>query len=192
MLLVTGRSKGYGFVTFKDVEAARKACEDATPIINGRRANCNLAALGARRPRSASAKPPQQGVNVGPRATSTAPANHVQWYHPAGAPTPLPFHHQQHHQAFPVYGYSPTYIATYMNYNHKHGHFSQVYPAQPMMNSNAVMPMYPLYHFHQSHAMGLPAHIYSPTSAGPIPTVPALISKPPSLAAPHSVCLAVE
>ena len=88
---LTGRSKGYGFVssfvtqthsvaqliffiflkevffffgvfqvTFKDAEAAKKACEDATPIINGRRANCNLASLGARRPRSASAAPPQQ------------------------------------------------------------------------------------------------------------------------------------
>ncbi|KAL6011116.1 hypothetical protein ACLOJK_001560 [Asimina triloba] len=52
---ITGRSKGYGFVTFKEAEAAKKACEDATPVINGRRANCNLASLGARRPRSASA-----------------------------------------------------------------------------------------------------------------------------------------
>lgn len=44
---VTGRSKGYGFVTFREPEAARKACLDATPIIDGRRANCNLASLGA-------------------------------------------------------------------------------------------------------------------------------------------------
>ncbi|CAA6654809.1 unnamed protein product [Spirodela intermedia] len=42
----TGRSKGYGFVTFKEAEAAKKACEEATPVINGRRANCNLASLG--------------------------------------------------------------------------------------------------------------------------------------------------
>ncbi|KAG1337982.1 putative RNA-binding protein ARP1 [Cocos nucifera] len=49
---VTGRSKGYGFVTFKEAEAAKKACEDATPVINGRRANCNLASLGARRTKS--------------------------------------------------------------------------------------------------------------------------------------------
>ncbi|RRT79577.1 hypothetical protein B296_00010836 [Ensete ventricosum] len=73
---VTGRSKGYGFVssiyvhlrscslvwagshglgyayeqvTFKEAEAAKKACEDATPVISGRRANCNLASLGAKR-----------------------------------------------------------------------------------------------------------------------------------------------
>ncbi|AAD30604.1 Unknown protein [Arabidopsis thaliana] len=46
----TGRSKGYGFVTFRDPEAARRACVDPTPIIDGRRANCNLASLGRSRP----------------------------------------------------------------------------------------------------------------------------------------------
>ncbi|XP_028118541.1 probable RNA-binding protein ARP1 [Camellia sinensis] len=38
---ITGRSKGYDFVTLKEAEAAKKACEEATPIINGRRSNCN-------------------------------------------------------------------------------------------------------------------------------------------------------
>ncbi|KAK3015375.1 hypothetical protein RJ639_005876 [Escallonia herrerae] len=189
---VTGRSKGYGFVTFKDAEAAKKACEDATPVINGRRANCNLASLGARRPRSATTTPPPQHVpNVGPRsAAPPAPATHVQWYYPAGTPA-SPFHHQ-HHQAVPFYGYSPTYVATDISYNHKlsytggtylNGHYSQVYPGQPMVGSNALMPMYPLYHYHhQSQAMGLPAHIYSPTGTGPMTSIPAHISKPTSIA----------
>ncbi|XP_062229288.1 uncharacterized protein LOC133927047 isoform X3 [Phragmites australis] len=42
----TGRSKGYGFVTFRDPESARMACMDPYPVIEGRRANCNLAILG--------------------------------------------------------------------------------------------------------------------------------------------------
>ncbi|TMX01866.1 hypothetical protein EJD97_023373 [Solanum chilense] len=185
---ITGRSKGYGFVTFKDAESAKKACEDATPIINGRRANCNLASLGARRSRpSPSITPPpppppqQQGPNVvGARANSASPASHVQWYYPQAAPPASPFHH---HQPLPFYGYSPAYIATDMNYNHKvsyngggymNGHFSQVYPSQ------AMMPVYhPYYQFHhQSQTMGLPAHIYSPTPAALIPT---LMSKPTSI-----------
>ncbi|XP_059457812.1 probable RNA-binding protein ARP1 isoform X1 [Corylus avellana] len=189
---ITGRSKGYGFVTFKEAEAAKKACEDATPIINGRRANCNLASLGARRPRStASTTPQQQGSNGGPRPTSAAPANQMQWYYPAAAGTPpSPFHHQ-HHQPVPFYGYSPTYIATDISYNHKlnysggsymNGHFSQVYPGQAMVGGNTLMPMYPYYHYHQSQTMGLPAHIFSPTTAGPIASVPAIMSKPASIA----------
>ncbi|KAJ8766081.1 hypothetical protein K2173_020597 [Erythroxylum novogranatense] len=189
---VTGRSKGYGFVTFKDVEAAKKACEDATPIINGRRANCNLASLGARRPRSVTATPPpQQASTVRPSSTLQAPANHVQWYYPAGSPA-QPFHHQHHH-AVPVYGYSPAYIATDVSYNHKlsytggsymNGHFSRVYPGQQIVGASTLMPMYPVYHFHQSQTMGLPAHIFpsSTTTAGYVPTVPPIMSKPSSMA----------
>ncbi|XP_010267391.1 PREDICTED: RNA-binding protein 38-like isoform X1 [Nelumbo nucifera] len=45
----TGKSKGYGFVTFKDPDAAMRACQDPSPVIDGRRANCNLASLGAHR-----------------------------------------------------------------------------------------------------------------------------------------------
>ncbi|CAH9122490.1 unnamed protein product [Cuscuta epithymum] len=45
----TGRSKGYGFVTFREAEAAMRACVDASPVIDGRRANCNLASLGVQR-----------------------------------------------------------------------------------------------------------------------------------------------
>ncbi|XP_010523838.1 PREDICTED: RNA-binding protein 24-like [Tarenaya hassleriana] len=47
----TGKSKGYGFVTFKEPEAAMRACQNISPVIDGRRANCNLACLGAQKTR---------------------------------------------------------------------------------------------------------------------------------------------
>ncbi|KAM4563484.1 RNA-binding protein 38 [Odontesthes bonariensis] len=55
----TGKSRGYGFVTMVDRGAAERACKDANPIIDGRKANVNLAYLGAK-PRSS-----QTTVSVG-------------------------------------------------------------------------------------------------------------------------------
>nr|XP_043634059.1 probable RNA-binding protein ARP1 isoform X2 [Erigeron canadensis] len=215
---LTGRSKGYGFVTFKEPESAKKACEDPTPVINGRRANCNLASLGARRQRTLAVVPPtpppmppqQTGPNVvvGPRSAGviTPPPNHVQWYYPP-TPTPAsPFHHHHPHQnTVPYYGYAPaTYVATTdVSYNHKlgytggayvtGGHYSHVYPGQATVGAHTLMPMYPMYQYHhQSQAMGLPAQIFcAPTSAGPVSTVPAILSKPTQIT-PAQVCLAVE
>ncbi|XP_006839216.1 PREDICTED: RNA-binding protein 38 [Chrysochloris asiatica] len=62
----TGKSRGYGFVTMTDRAAAERACKDPNPIIDGRKANVNLAYLGAK-PRSL-----QPGFAVG-----------VQQLHPA-------------------------------------------------------------------------------------------------------------
>mmetsp|Transcript_21297 Transcript_21297/g.30818 ORF Transcript_21297/g.30818 Transcript_21297/m.30818 type:complete len:332 (+) Transcript_21297:60-1055(+) len=42
----TGRNKGYGFVIFKDMDAAYAALEDPTKEIDGKSTRCNLAALG--------------------------------------------------------------------------------------------------------------------------------------------------
>ncbi|XP_066867919.1 RNA-binding protein 38 isoform X5 [Kogia breviceps] len=47
----TGKSRGYGFVTMADRAAAERACKDPNPNIDGRKANVNLAYLGAK-PRS--------------------------------------------------------------------------------------------------------------------------------------------
>lgn len=143
---LTGRSKGYGFVTFKEADAAKKACEDATPVINGRRANCNLASLGAKpRPQpphllrpSPPATPapalpsphqPAPAIAVGSRGVSPVPW----YYHPSTTPAPPPpaahyAHgaHQQYHGVLPfypaatTYGYNPNYVAD-LSYNAKLG-----------------------------------------------------------------------
>ncbi|KAI3370398.1 hypothetical protein L3Q82_025160 [Scortum barcoo] len=55
----TGKSRGYGFVTMTDRGAAERACKDPNPIIDGRKANVNLAYLGAK-PRSM-----QTGISIG-------------------------------------------------------------------------------------------------------------------------------
>nr|GLL34938.1 probable RNA-binding protein ARP1 [Ipomoea trifida] len=147
---LTGRSKGYGFVTFKDAESARKACADPSPLINGRRANCNLASLGARRPKpppNTTTSPPPQGHNTGARATSTPPTNYVQWYYPTGAPPQAaaasPFHHRRHlnHQAVPFYRYSPAYIPSNVNYNHvSRGTYIHFHIPKTLNQSNLYMP----------------------------------------------------
>ncbi|QCE02492.1 RNA-binding protein Musashi [Vigna unguiculata] len=57
----TGRSKGYGFITFKDPEVALKAVQNPYPIIDGRKTNCNIASIGANKNRR---QAPQRGLNL--------------------------------------------------------------------------------------------------------------------------------
>ncbi|KAI3358593.1 hypothetical protein L3Q82_015001 [Scortum barcoo] len=47
----TGKSRGYGFVTMADRSAADRACKDPNPIIDGRKANVNLAYYLGAKPR---------------------------------------------------------------------------------------------------------------------------------------------
>ncbi|KAG2725681.1 hypothetical protein I3843_01G077700 [Carya illinoinensis] len=92
----TGRSKGYGFVTFKDPESAARACQNPSPVIDGRRANCNLASLGAQKTRPPT---PQQGSGRFGRAAGvvTPPAYQGTYYHqPTG----------QYTYPYSAYGYT--------------------------------------------------------------------------------------
>lgn len=49
-------------MTFREPEAAMRACVDAAPVIDGRRANCNLASLGVQR--SKPSTPKQHGIYI--------------------------------------------------------------------------------------------------------------------------------
>ncbi|KAF8044897.1 hypothetical protein N665_6049s0001 [Sinapis alba] len=42
------RSKGYGFVVFRDAESANRACQQPWPVIDGRQTNVNMAYIGAK------------------------------------------------------------------------------------------------------------------------------------------------
>ncbi|KAG8076814.1 hypothetical protein GUJ93_ZPchr0006g43191 [Zizania palustris] len=80
---LTGRSKGYGFVTFREPEAARRAVQDPKPMIAGRRANCNIASLGPPRP----VQPPRGRASLGAHLQAPPPELQGAPYN-AGAPPP--------------------------------------------------------------------------------------------------------
>ncbi|KAJ7958994.1 RNA-binding protein [Quillaja saponaria] len=103
----TGKSKGYGFVTFRDPESARKACANPNPVIDGRRANCNVASLGRPRPSPPRGQCPnvvpvsnyQVGTAQGEPSYSGVPAPQL----PLPPPPPV---------VYPPYSY-PTYTPDY-------------------------------------------------------------------------------
>ncbi|KAJ4713899.1 RNA-binding protein [Melia azedarach] len=109
----TGRSKGYGFVTFREPEAAMKACVDAAPVIDGRRANCNLACLGVQRSKPST---PKHGGGGGGGATGRNNFRVMSSFQTAAGfggttfpSTAATFPHYAFQQGIPynLYGYSP-------------------------------------------------------------------------------------
>ncbi|XP_049386810.1 uncharacterized protein LOC125851056 [Solanum stenotomum] len=104
----TGKSKGYGFVTYRDPESARRACDNPNPVIDGRRANCNIASLGRPRPSPPRGRGqggnPYQGGGI-PQGASSSSYSGVA----GAAAAPLPLHPPA---ATPMI-YSPYGYATY-------------------------------------------------------------------------------
>lgn len=96
----TAKSKGYGFVTFRDPESARRACAEPNPVIDGRRANCNIASFGRPRPS------PPRGRNQGGSSYQGGAPSYSGVVAPSPAPPPPP------PVIYPHYGY-PTYSPDY-------------------------------------------------------------------------------
>ncbi|KAK4753075.1 hypothetical protein SAY87_021873 [Trapa incisa] len=102
----TGRSKGYGFVTFQDPEAAKRACADPTPLIDGRWANCNLASFGRH-------QLIQHYGHLKPYNSYVGGLQIVQSDYHGNFQPPLPHSYYRQGYLYPTYGhaaYGPKYV----------------------------------------------------------------------------------
>ncbi|XP_021822589.1 RNA-binding protein 24-B isoform X1 [Prunus avium] len=154
----TGRSKGYGFVTFKDSEAAMRACQNPSPVIDGRRANCNLASLGAQKTRPPTPHQQHGAGRFRPAHGLVAPPA----YHGSSSPY---FHQPTGQYTFPysAYGYTGySQDSMYpMNYYSVYGgqQFSPYYTTTgasgPTGMYQNVYPLYAQYAQSSSQAHGL-------------------------------------
>ncbi|CAN8290163.1 unnamed protein product [Cochlearia groenlandica] len=198
----TGRSKGYGFVTFCEPEAAHKACVDPSPVIDGRRANCNLAAFGVQRSKPSS---PVHG-HVGGRGVKVSSTFKTHFGAAAALPSTLPFSHYTLPYTNP-FGYS-SYSSYSMDYNYPTNYYNvyggataqhQMYSSGPMTGFTAAPAYYPYLQFaegngpvtgyaphhypnHMFHYPALaastggnyPYHNGSPVSLAPSPVIPSV------------------
>ncbi|KAK9129164.1 hypothetical protein Sjap_009651 [Stephania japonica] len=173
----SGRSKGYGFVTFRDPESAWRSCSDPNPVIDGRRANCNLASLGRPRP------PPSYGY-LRPMIPYIRNAQGSRAIY-VGGPTfqqPVPYSYQQGF-TYPPYGFT-TYGS---EYSYPQGvvspyvgqQYFQIYGAPGTVGS-AIYPFgqirqaHPGTHAYSAvHGYAMPGHHYLQAGGSNINEVPA-------------------
>ncbi|XP_031112788.1 probable RNA-binding protein ARP1 isoform X2 [Ipomoea triloba] len=160
----SGRSKGYGFVTFRDPEAAMRACVDAAPVIDGRRANCNLASLGVHR--SKPSTPNKHGGGGGGRNFMVMNAFQGGFGGAAAAaaafPSPSNFSHYAIQQGIPynLYGYSSyspdyTYPTGYYSvYGGLTGQFPMYGTGSSGLLSGAAAAFYPYLNFGEGNGGG--------------------------------------
>nr|GMD60804.1 RNA-binding protein 24-like isoform X1 [Ipomoea batatas] len=169
----SGRSKGYGFVTFRDPEAAMRACVDAAPVIDGRRANCNLASLGVHR--SKPSTPNKHGIHTWGRNFMVMNAFQGGFGGAAAAaafPSPSNFSHYAIQQGIPynLYGYSSyspdyTYPTGYYSvYGGLTGQFPMYGTGSSGLLSGAAAAFYPYLNFGEGN--GGTTTGYTPASQG--------------------------
>ncbi|CAA7017120.1 unnamed protein product [Microthlaspi erraticum] len=121
-----GRSKGYGFVTFRDAEAAARACEPPHPMIDGRQTNINLAYLRAK------------------NNNNTKNSNQKGLVHQAGPSHQyqnVSFNHvgPSHQFQQPMFQYSPHFpLQVYWDANQ--GRYCYTYPSVPYYSTYMMQP----------------------------------------------------
>ncbi|XP_076839983.1 RNA-binding protein 38 isoform X2 [Brachyhypopomus gauderio] len=159
----TGKSRGYGFVTMMEKATAERACKDPNPIIDGRKANVNLAYLGAK-PRS-----PQTGYSA--EAQQIHPAL-VQRQYGLAQQYVYPQALLQPSLVFPTQ-LSTAISSPYLDYSGAYtGYTSAAFEHHPFSQSPAFL-----------------AYTFPPATPGPSPTTPT--SFPTALSTPLSTALSV-
>lgn len=143
----SGRSKGYGFVTFKDPDSAMRACQNPYPVIDGRRANCNLAAFGAQENYPTT---PQRGIEkFRPPLRNMAPVP-VQ-----GTSTYFPQHIPQYAFPYSAYGY-PGYPQDMFTMNYYNVYGGQQLPSYYTLVGSGSPGVYNYYPLHAQHGHSTP------------------------------------
>lgn len=187
----TGRSKGYGFVTFKDADSAMRACYNPFPVIDGRKANCNLASFGPQKNRPT---PTSQHGSAGMEKFSPPPRVMAP---PSSNATPAFYRQFIPQYAFPYsanYGY-PGYSTQdiySMNYYNVYGgqqfptHYTSYFPLYPQHQHGQSSPVqYPkITHYpylpHQYRAFGTltpsPSSIAAPAATAQVSSIPGTAS----------------
>ncbi|KAJ8395751.1 hypothetical protein AAFF_G00029880 [Aldrovandia affinis] len=128
----TGKSRGYGFVTMTDRAAAERACKDPNPFIDGRKANVNLAFLGAK-PRSLQTALPIGMQQIHPALLQRQYGLAQQYLYPQSFLQPLPM--------------LPSHVASLcLNHNRTYGQYASAafdqypYSASPGFLGYAYTP----------------------------------------------------
>ncbi|KAL6504236.1 hypothetical protein OROGR_026159 [Orobanche gracilis] len=174
----TGKSKGYGFVTFRDPDSAQRASADPNPVIGGRRANCNIASLGRSRP--APCRGRTQGASTLFRSTPLLPPpSHPLIYPPYGyIPSDYGYHHQ------PMYNPHVQQQTQYYNHHQVYGAPSSTMGAPfyygysiPSPKGNISIP--------SAQRLQGPTYLYYPTQVEPS-TSSSYPPPPPLPRPPHS------
>ncbi|XP_071712172.1 uncharacterized protein [Rutidosis leptorrhynchoides] len=168
---ITGKSKGYGFVTYRDPESAKRACEDPNPMIDGRRANCNIASLGRPRP---SPQGRNQGGNIAFQGTNTMGQQGASSSYSGVAPPPLgpPPPPPPPSVMYPPYGYAtyaPDYAYQQAMYNPalQQPYYHQVYGPGATVSAPYYYAPSPRGTFSQAQRMQGPSYLYYPTPPPP-------------------------
>ncbi|XP_042520143.1 RNA-binding protein 38-like isoform X2 [Macadamia integrifolia] len=183
----TGQSKGYGFVTFKDLDAAMRACQDPSPIIDGRRANCNLASLGANRNRPPTIQHGMAGKFRPAPGLVASPSCH--------SSSSMYFHQPTAQYAFPysAYGYSGCSQETMYPVNYYSVYGGQQYsPYYTTASPGIFQNFYPFYgqYIQSILEQGFGAHRYHPPQMVQYPYVPHHLNGSPGILSLPSTSLA--